>query len=150
MCIGHGGLLSRGEVVQLATSYVGNNKVAREELPALIGSLHDALAKLESGEPIREPAVPIDKSVKRNEVICLECGKGHKMLKRHLGTAHELTVEEYRARWDLASDYPIVAPNYAKQRSEFAKKIGLGRKPGAVKSKKPAAKSTKSKARRKR
>ncbi len=135
---------------KLATSYVGNNKVAPAELPALIGSLHEALAKLEGGEKIREPAVAINKSVKRNEIICLECGKGHKMLKRHLTTAHGLTVEEYRTQWGLARDYPLVAPNYAKQRSELAKKIGLGRKPGAVKSKKPAAKSTKSKARRKR
>ena len=135
---------------KIATSYVGNNKVTPAEIPALISSLHEALTKLESGEEIRAPSVPIDKSVKRNEIICLECGKGHKMLKRHLGTAHELTVEEYRARWDLARDYPIVAPNYAKQRSELAKKIGLGRKPGAAKAKKPAAKSTKSKVRRKR
>ena len=128
---------------KLATSYVGNNKVARDELPALINSLHEALAKLESGEEIREPAVPINKSIKRNEILCLECGKGHKMLKRHLTSAHGLTVEEYRTQWGLARDYPLVAPNYAKQRSEFAKKIGLGRKPGAVKSRK-------SKARRKR
>ncbi len=96
--------------------------------------------------------MPIDKSVKRNEIICLECGQGHKMLKRHLMSGHGLTPEEYRARWDLARDYPLVAPNYAKQRSELAKKIGLGRKPGAgrkpsaVKAKKP----TRSKARRKR
>ncbi len=135
---------------KLATSYVEKNKVAREELPALISSLHEALAKLESGEPVREPMVPIDKSVKRNEIICLECGKGQKMLKRHLTAAHGLTAEEYRARWGLAGDYPLVAPNYAKQRSEMAKKLGLGRKPGPAKSKKPAAKSTKSKARRKR
>ena len=135
---------------KLATSYVGNNKVARDELPALINSLHEALAKLESGEEIREPAVPINKSIKRNEILCLECGKGHKMLKRHLTSAHGLTTEEYRSRWDLARDYPLVAPNYAKQRSEMAKKIGLGRKPGAAKSKKPAAKSKRSQARRKR
>ncbi len=135
---------------KLATSYVGNNKVARGDLPALISSLHDALAKLESGEEIREPAVPIDKTIKRNEIICLECGKGHKTLKRHLMSGHGLTAEEYRARWALARNYPLVAPNYAKQRSEMAKKIGLGRKPAAAKSKKPAAKSTKSRARRKR
>ncbi len=135
---------------KLATSYVGNNKVARDELPALINSLHEALAKLESGEEIREPAVPINKSIKRNEILCLECGKGHKMLKRHLTSAHGLTVEEYRARWGLGRDYALVAPNYAKQRSEMAKKIGLGRKPATEKSKKPAAKSTRSKARRKR
>ncbi len=139
-------------VAKIATSYVGNSKVARDELPALISSLHEALSKLESGEPVREPAVPINKSVKQNEIICLECGKGQKTLKRHLGTAHELTAEEYRARWGLARDYPLVAPNYAKQRSELAKKIGLGRKPGA--GRKPSAakakKPTRSKARRKR
>ncbi len=137
-------------VTKLAISYVGNNKVTPAEIPALLGSLHEALSKLESGDEIREPAVPINKSIKRNEILCLECGKGHKMLKRHLTSAHGLTVEEYRTHWGLARDYPLVAPNYAKQRSEMAKKIGLGRKPGAVKSKKPAAKSTRSKARRKR
>ncbi len=131
---------------KLATSYVGNNKVAREEIPALISSLHEALSKLEIGEVAREPAVPINKSVKRNEIICLECGSGHKLLKRHLTAAHGLTPEEYRAQWGLAGNYPLVAPDYAKQRSELAKKIGLGRKPGAVRSKKPASKSIKSKA----
>ncbi len=125
---------------KLATSYLGNNKVARDELPALIGSLHEALAKLESGEEIREPAVPIDKSIKRNTIICLECGKGQKTLKRHLSSGHGLTAEEYRARWGLGRDYPLVAPNYAKQRSEMAKKIGLGRKPGALKPKRSKAK----------
>ncbi len=135
---------------KLATSYVGNNKVTPAEIPALISSLPEALTTLESGEEIREPAVPIDKTIKRNEIICLECGKGHKTLKRHLMSGHGLTAEEYRTRWGLARNYPLVAPNYAKQRSEMAKRIGLGRKPGAVRSKKPAAKSTKSKARRKR
>ncbi len=134
----------------IATSYVGNNKVTPAEIPALISSLHKALNNLESGGQIREPAVPIDKSVKRNEIICLECGHGHKMLKRHLTSAHGLTTEEYRTQWGLARDYSLVAPNYAKQRSEMAKKIKLGRKPGDAKSKKPAAKSTKSKSRRKR
>ncbi len=114
---------------KLATSYVRNNKLAPGDLPALIGSLHDAVARLESGEEIREPAVPINRSIKRNEIICLECGQGHKMLKRHLTSAHGLTVEEYRSQWSLARDYPLVAPNYAKQRSELAKRIGLGRKP---------------------
>ncbi len=116
---------------KLAASFVGNNKVARGDLPALIGSLHEAVAKLESGEEIREPAVPIDKSVKRNEIICLECGKGQKTLKRHLSSGHGVTAEEYRARGGLDRDYPLVAPNYAKQRSDIAKKLGLGRKPGA-------------------
>ncbi len=116
---------------KLAASFVGNNKVARGDLPALIGSLHEAVAKLESGEEIREPAVPIDKSVKQNEIICLECGKGQKTLKRHLSSGHGVTAEEYRARWGLGQDYPLVAPNYAKRRSDIAKKLGLGRKPGA-------------------
>ncbi len=137
-------------VTKLAISYVGNNKVTPAEIPTLIGSVHATLTRLEAGEEIREPAVPINKSVKRNEIICLECGQGHKMLKRHLTSAHGLTVEEYRTHWGLARDYPLVAPNYAKQRSEMAKKLGLGRKPGAAKSKKPAAKSMRSKARRKR
>ena len=125
---------------KIATSYVGNNKVTPAEIPSLIVGLHEALTKLESGEEIRTPSVPIDKSVKRNEITCLECGKGHKMLKRHLRTAHGLTTQEYRARWGLGRDYPLVSPNYAKQRSQFAKKIGLGRKPGAVRSKRSTAK----------
>ena len=116
---------------KLATSYLGNNKLARDELPGLIGRLHETLTKLESGEIVSEPAVPVDKSVKRSQIICLECGKGQKMLKRHLMSGHGLTADDYRARWGLNRDYPLVAPNYAKQRSEMAKKIGLGRKPGA-------------------
>ncbi len=83
---------------KIMTSYVANNPLALDRVPALIGSLHEALSKLESGEEIREPAVPIGQSVKRSEVICLECGNGHKMLKRHLGTAHGLTSDEYRTR----------------------------------------------------
>ncbi len=124
---------------RLAISYLGNNKVARDDLPSLIGSLHDALTKLASGEEIREPAVAINKSVTRNGIICLECGKGHKTLKRHLSSGHGLTAEEYRARWGLGRNYPLVAPNYAKQRSKIAKKLGLGRKPGAVRSKRSKA-----------
>ncbi len=116
---------------KLATSYVGNNKVARDEIPALLANFHEALSKLERDEEVREPAVPINKSVKRNEIVCLECGQGHKLLKRHLSSGHGVTAEEYRARWGLDRDYPLVAPNYAKQRSNIAKKHGLGRKPGA-------------------
>ena len=125
---------------KLASSYLGNNKVARDELPGLIGRLHETLTKLESGAIVREPAVPVDKSVKRSQIICLECGKGQKMLKRHLMSGHGLTPDDYRARWGLARDYPLVAPNYAKQRSEMAKKIGLGRKPGAKNSKRAKSK----------
>ena len=125
---------------KLTTSYLGNNRVARDELPGLISKLHETLAKLESGEKVREPAVPVDKSVKRNEIMCLECGKGQKMLKRHLMSGHGLTADEYRARWELGRDYPLVAPNYTKQRSEMAKKSGLGRKPGATNSNRAKAK----------
>ena len=117
---------------KITASYVGHNNLALDRVPALIDSLHKALSRLESGEKLREPAVPIEKSVKRNEVICLECGNGHKMLKRHLSTAHGLSDEEYRKRWELKRDYPLVAPNYAKRRSEMAKMIGLGRKPVAA------------------
>jgi predicted transcriptional regulator len=127
---------------KIATSYLGNNKVAREDLPALITSLHETLAKLDGGEPVREPAVPVDKSVKRGEIICLECGKGQKTLKRHLMSGHGLTAEEYRDRWGLGHDYPLVAPNYAQQRSDMAKKIGLGRKPGASPRRKAKGAST--------
>ena len=125
---------------KLATSYLENNKIARDELPGLIGRLHETLTKLESGKIVREPAVPLDKSVKRSQIICLECGKGQKMLKRHLMSGHGLTADDYRARWGLARDYPLVAPNYAKQRSEMAKKIGLGRKPGAKNAKRAKSK----------
>ena len=127
-------------VVKIASSYVGNNKVTPAEIPALIGGLHEAISKLESSEETREPAVPINKSVKRNEIICLDCGKGQKTLKRHLTTAHGLTAEEYRARWGLDRNYPLVALNYAKQRSELAKRIGLGRKPRTRKPKRSTAK----------
>ena len=127
-------------VTKLATSYLGNNKVARDELPGLIGRLHETLTKLESDEIVNEPAVPVDKSVKRSQIFCLECGKGQKMLKRHLMSGHGLTADDYRVRWGLARDYPLVAPNYAKQRSEMAKKIGLGRKPGAKNAKRAKSK----------
>ncbi len=134
-----------GLAAHLATSYIENNQVTPAEIPALIGSVHAALTRLESGKEIRAPAVPIGKSVKRNEVICLECGNGHKMLKRHLSAAHGLSDEEYRAKWELERDYPLVAPNYAKQRSEMAKKIGLGRNPVAVSRRRSKTSKTKRK-----
>ncbi len=117
---------------ELAKSYVTGNTIASGDLPDLIKGFHQTLTNLGAAgqAPEREPAVSIRRSIKKDRIICLECGKGHKTLKRHLRTAHELTVDDYRARWKLAVDYPVVAPAYAEQRSKMAKKIGLGRKPG--------------------
>ena len=82
-------------------------------------------------EPRPEPAVSIRSSIKKDHIVCLDCGKKMKMLKRHLSTEHDMSPEEYKARWDLSADYPLVAPNYAETRRDLAKKIGLGRKPGS-------------------
>jgi predicted transcriptional regulator len=105
------------------------------ELPELIQSVFDKLVALASDEPAPSeltPAVPVKKSVTDDYIVCLEDGEKLKMLKRHLMTAYGMTPEEYRARWGLKADYPMVAPNYAKKRQELAKKIGLGRKPRLV------------------
>ncbi|MBE1236795.1 MucR family transcriptional regulator [Phaeovibrio sulfidiphilus] len=115
---------------QIVASYVGNNTVAVSELPDLVVSVHRSLVAL-SSPPVEveerpQPAVPIRKSVTPDYIICLEDGKKLKMLKRHLKTAYNMTPEEYRERWGLSPDYPMVAPNYAVRRSELAKKIGLG------------------------
>jgi predicted transcriptional regulator len=109
------------------------------DLPRLIATVHETLAKLgtEEAAPRPEPAVPIKQSVKPEYIVCLDDGKKLKMLKRHLRTAYNMTPDDYRTRWGLPSDYPMVAPNYAKQRSALAKKIGLGRKPG-TKAKQPS------------
>ena len=116
----------------VVAAYVGNNPLQTLELTKAINSVHASLASLndDGGAPAEppKPAVSIRRSVKPDYIVCLEDGKKLKMLKRHLRTTYGLTPDEYRARWGLASDYPMVAPNYAKQRSEFAKKIGLGRK----------------------
>ncbi len=118
-------------ITRIVTAYVSNNSVPISELPSLIGSVHDPLLGIED-RPVqsREPAVPIKTSVKPDYIVCLEDGKKLKMLKRHLRTAFGLSPQEYRIKWRLPEDYPMVAPKYAKQRSELAKKIGLGRKPG--------------------
>ena len=117
----------------IVSSHVSNNSVQGVELPQLIQAVFSALATAGSGgaagsSPRPQPAVSIKKSVRPDFIICLEDGKKLKMLKRHIKTRYNLTPEEYRERWGLASDYPMVAPNYAKQRSELAKKIGLGTK----------------------
>lgn len=114
----------------VVAAYVQNNPVPASELSGVINMVHGSLQQLRDGvasEPPR-PAVSIRKSVQPDYLICLEDGKKLKMLKRHLRTAYGMTPEDYRAKWGLSPDYPMVAPNYAKQRSQFAKKIGLGRK----------------------
>ena len=119
----------------IVAAHVSNNSVASADLPALIQSVFSTLSVLgaEEAEPEVElkPAVPIKRSVTDDHVICLEDGKKMKMLKRHLMTDHGLTPDEYRAKWGLSHEYPMVAPNYALKRRELAKKIGLGRKPKA-------------------
>jgi predicted transcriptional regulator len=117
---------------QVVTSYVGNNSVSREELPALIQAVHQALSSEASGtsqapiEPAK-PAVPIKKSIGDDYIVCLEDGRRMKSLKRHLHS-HGLTPEAYRNKWGLPRDYPMVAPAYALSRSELAKSMGLGQK----------------------
>lgn len=118
----------------IVVSYVSNNTVEIEEVSALIQDVYATLAGLGGTvvpvEVRPEPAVSIRASIKKDHIVCLEDGKKMKMLKRHLMTDHGLTPNEYRARWGLPADYPIVAPDYAEKRRELAKKIGLGRKPG--------------------
>ncbi len=117
---------------RIVAAQVANNPIAVTDVPGLISTVHQALAALgpEEAAAKPKPAVPIKKSVTPDYVVCLEDGTEHKMLKRHLRTAHNMTRAEYRKRWGLPGDHPMVAPNYAKQRSKLAKKIGLGRKPG--------------------
>lgn len=119
----------------IVAAHVSNNSVAVGDLPALISNVYTALAGLGQTAPVAEappePAVSVRSSVKPDHIVCLEDGKKLKMLKRHLMTHYNLTPEQYRARWNLPADYPMVAPNYAEKRRELAKKIGLGRKPGA-------------------
>ncbi len=125
-------------VSEIVSAYVSKNSLPPSELPHLIKTVHDALSSPDQGtSSAPEPAVPIKKSIRPDYVICLEDGKKLKMLKRHLRTAYDMSPDEYRQKWGLASDYPMVAPKYAARRSELAKKIGLGRKAGQkVKSRK--------------
>jgi predicted transcriptional regulator len=125
----------------IVAAHVSNNSVSGDELSSLITSVYGALSGLGQAAPIvevmPEPAVSIRSSVKPDYIVCLEDGKKLKMLKRHLMTHYNLTPEQYRQRWNLPADYPMVAPNYAEKRRELAKKIGLGRKPGARRGRKP-------------
>ncbi|MDJ0825021.1 MAG: MucR family transcriptional regulator [Rhodobacter sp.] len=131
------------DVLAMATdivaAYASRNQMSQAELPDLIHSVHGTLRGLAAGEGNGSaadapeapptPAVPIDASVTPDAIICLEDGKPFKTLKRHLRTAYDMSPEEYRERWGLSKDYPMVAPNYSAKRAETAKKIGLGRKP---------------------
>ena len=121
--------------VDIVSAYVGNNTVATNQVPDVISSVYGSLSSLDglqseaNAEPLK-PAVSVRRSVNPDYIVCLEDGKKLKMLKRHLRAAYNMTPDDYRAKWGLPADYPMVAPNYASQRSEFAKKIGLGRKKG--------------------
>jgi len=117
----------------IVAAHVSNNSVAVSDLPLIIQNVHGALSGLGVATPEpevkQEPAVSIRSSIKPDYVVCLEDGKKLKMLKRHLMTHYQMTPEQYRAKWNLPADYPMVAPNYAEQRRTLAKKIGLGTKP---------------------
>jgi len=118
----------------IVAAHVSNNDVAVTDVPALITNVYTALANLGETPVVEEakpqPAVSVRNSVKPEYIVCLEDGKKLKMLKRYLRTNYNMSPEEYRARWGLPADYPMVAPNYAEKRRDLAKKIGLGRKPG--------------------
>ena len=128
--------LDRSELLaltsEIVSSHVSNNAVSQADLTKMIETVFATLEGLSGPkeEPVEElkPAVPIKKSVHDDYIVCLEDGKKLKMLKRHLSTSYDMTPDDYRARWGLPSDYPMVAPAYARKRHELAKKIGLGRK----------------------
>jgi predicted transcriptional regulator len=121
-----------GLTAQIVSAHVSNNSVAPDALPSLIQEVYKTLSGV-GRDPVQperpQPAVPVKKSIFSDHIVCLEDGKKLKMLKRHLKTSYNLTPEQYRERWGLAPDYPMVAPAYAKHRSSLAKKIGLGTKP---------------------
>src|SRR5262245_50548819 len=120
---------------EVVSAYLSNNVLPAGQISEVIQTVHSSLNALSSGRtelsntPLK-PAVPIKKSVTPEYIICLEDGKKLKMLKRHLRSTYKMTPDEYRSKWGLPADYPMVAPNYAQQRSEFAKQIGLGRNSG--------------------
>ncbi len=122
----------------IVAAYVSNNPIAVSEIPGIIKSVHATLGGLAAGisseaTTALKPAIAVKKSITPEYIVCLEDGKKLKMLKRYLRSRYDLTPEEYRTKWGLPADYPMVAPNYAAQRSEFAKKIGLGRTAPATK-----------------
>ncbi|MAT35567.1 MAG: transcriptional regulator [Ponticaulis sp.] len=131
--------LEADEIMRMTTdivaSFVANNPVPTDSLPDLITSVHKTVTNLAARESVQlnerpKPAVPISRSITDDHIICLEDGKKLKMLKRYLRSHYGMTPEEYRKRWSLPADYPMVAPSYTKKRSDFAKKIGLGKVSG--------------------
>ena len=121
---------------EIVSAHLSHNVVAVNDIPSLIRQIHSTLLELANSEypekeEEHEPAVPIRKSITREYLICLEDGKKLKMLKRYLRTAYDMSPSEYREKWNLPADYPMVAPNYSRQRSELAKSRGLGRKAGS-------------------
>ena len=131
----------------IVAAHVSNNSVSVDDLPSLITNVFGALAGLGQAaaapEKAPEPAVSVRSSIKPDHIVCLEDGKKLKMLKRHLMTHYNMTPEQYRQRWNLPANYPMVAPNYAEKRRELAKKIGLGHKPGARRGRPAKAKAAK-------
>jgi predicted transcriptional regulator len=120
-----------GLAAQIVSAYVSNHTVAVTDIPALIGQVHTALQQASSGQVVTsteppKPAIAIKRSVNPDYIVCLEDGKRFKSLKRHLRTQYDMTPERYREKWGLATDYPMVAPNYAAARSKLAKQMGLG------------------------
>ena len=118
-------------VSEIVAAYVSNHEVEQEKLPSFIQQIHQSLNRLNSKQPClfssrSEPAVPVEDSIHPDYIVCLEDGLQLKMLKRHLKTSYNMTPDQYRERWSLPSNYPMVAPNYAKRRSSIAKGIGLG------------------------
>lgn len=127
-------------VAEIVAAYVGHNTIEADQLPALIASVNQAIASLgrapEEAPASLTPAVPIRRSVGAETIICLDCGYKGQMLKRHLSSAHGIGVDEYRTRWGLGSDYPMVAKNYSARRSALAKSLGFGRQRGKRSSRK--------------
>jgi len=120
--------VSLKQVTEIVSAFVSNNSVSNKQIPDLITSVHQTLMKVTGQAPeILKPAVPKKRSVTPDYIVCLEDGKRLKMLKRHIRNSYNLSPEEYRKKWGLPNDYPMVAPKYAAQRSELAKKIGLGK-----------------------
>jgi predicted transcriptional regulator len=131
-------MLENGELFALTTrivvSYLGGNRTAIDEVPELIKTVAASLVSVQQAGQIAEPgptlvpAIPMRKSVRADSIICLDCGQSLKMLRRHLAADHGMTADEYRARWSLPPEYPMVAPEYAQTRSKLAKQLGLGQK----------------------